>query len=327
MLHALDSVYQAAKAYDKAIPSWPKLAKLQEQKVDSKAQAGALRVINKDGMVSNVALKSKGFVVGVQIENVEGVVYEITNLTDDQKVIKAKKIKDDGDDDEDVVEIIRTDLLSSYVINKDTKVVLVLGYASPAENKAFMISCIEGQLKHIMLTDFCKASNPEKHITLQKSPETAAIVQKKFAVGLLKLTPLTNCVVVDEKELDEPYICLGNIEVLGNVYIKSGNTPLKSLKEGNKKAMDEAIISKFFIVKSCETSDQRVANCGYVLNDIKLNLGTEKVTLRMPCIVNTKALQAEDHIVVSTPDEVVEPVRKIAKTAAKGKAKTRAKRT
>ena len=57
---------------------------------------------------------------------------------------------------------------------------------------------------------------------------------------------------------------LGNIEVLGNVYIKSGNTPLKSLKEGNKKAMWEANVSKFFVVKSCETNNQRVANCGYV---------------------------------------------------------------
>ena len=72
------------------------------------------------------------------------------------------------------------------------------------------------------------------------------------------------------------------------------------------------------------TRELRIAD---TLNEIKLNLGTGKGTLRMPCIVNTKALQDEDHIVLSTPGEVVEPVRKIAKTAAKGKAKTRAKRT
>ena len=162
LLHAMDSVYQPAKAYDNAIPSWPKLAKLQQQKVDSKA--GALRIINKDGMVSNFALKIKGFVVGVQIKNEQGV-YEIANLTDNQEVIKAKKIKDECDDD-DVVDIVRTDLLSKKVINKDTKAVLVLGCTGPAENKVFVISCIKGQLKHIVMTDLCKASNPEKHITL-----------------------------------------------------------------------------------------------------------------------------------------------------------------
>ena len=72
--------------------------------------------------------------------------------------------------------------------------------------------------------------------------------------------------------------------------------------------MEEAIVSKFFVAKSCQTVDPRVANCGYVLNEIIVNLGTEKVTLRMPCIVNTKALKDEDRIVVSTPDEAVEPV-------------------
>ena len=135
MLHALDSVYQAAKAYDKAIPSWPKLAKLHEQKAE--VQSGSLRIIRKDGIAPNSTLEAKGFVVDVQIKNEQGV-YEITSMMDNLKMITAKKIKDDdAEDAPELVDIVRTDLLSTYSIHEMKKVVHVAGYPSPSNHIFF----------------------------------------------------------------------------------------------------------------------------------------------------------------------------------------------
>ena len=62
---------------------------------------------------------------------------------------------------------------------------------------------------------------------------------------------------------------------------------------------------------------------------MKLRSNWAQRTLNMPYIVNTEALKDEDHIVVPTPDEVIDPVRKMAKTGtgARVMAKSKSKST
>ena len=56
---------------------------------------------------------------------------------------------------------------------------------------------------------------------------------------------------------------------------------------------DNFFISKFWLaIKSCSTTDPRVANCEiqYVGNDVKI--GHEKLPIKVPIIVNTKTMDA-----------------------------------
>ena len=100
-------------------------------------------------------------------------------------------------------------------------------------------SIIEGQVKQAMLAELTKASNADKHCTVQTSPQLALISNKAFAVGAFKLTVL----VVDEKFLDDPWMSLGDADV-GNVYIRSGNTHFKVMQVGSK-APETGFVSNF----------------------------------------------------------------------------------
>ena len=94
-----------------------------------------------------------------------------------------------------------------------------------------------------MLAEFTKASNADKHCTVQTSPQLALISNKAFAVGAFKLFPLTTVVVVDEKILDDPWMSHGEAD-LGNVYIRSGNTHFKVMQVGSK-ALETGFVSHF----------------------------------------------------------------------------------
>ena len=105
--------------------------------------------------------------------------------------------------------IHRTDLLSNYNFFTAHKLEFLSGYPNPAEQKQLLRSIIEGQVKQAMLAELTKASNADKHCTVQTSPQLALISNKAFAVGAFKLFPLKTVVVVDEKILDDPWMSLG----------------------------------------------------------------------------------------------------------------------
>ena len=317
LLHALDACYLNAKSVDSSIPEWPRLAPLREQK-DKIGPNGGLRAIYRDGRVPDDIIKSKGFEVGVQITNQKDV-YQIVSLMGNMTTVQVKQIVDDNvdahakgrkkkeklEDQGELIEIARNELLSAYSVYIAPKLELITGIPAPSANKAFMNAIIEGQVKTAMLAEFYKAGNATQHVTIQKSPELAAVATKKFAVGSFKVVALTNNVMISETELEAPWFHMGN-----NVYIKGSNTAIKDAALKPK----SSFLSTFYVIKSVETTDPRIANCEYNTIDIKINLGSEKVLLKLPIIVNTKAIKDEDHIVVVT-EEVVEPPKKMAKAA------------
>ena len=319
LLHALEACYVNAKSVDPSIPEWPKLAPLREQK-DKISRTGGLRAIYRDGRVPDDIIKSKGFEVGVQITNQKDV-YEIVSLMGNMTTVQVKQIVDDNvkgskkkdADQGEMIEIARNELLSAYSVYNAPKVEFVTGIPAPTTSKAFMNAIIEGQVKAAMLAEFSKAGNAEQHVIIQKLPELAAVATKKFAVGSFKIIAVTNNVIVSKTELNEPWFHMGN-----NVYMKSSNTQIKDASTNP----NSSFLSKFYAIKNVETTDPRIANCEYSVIDIKINMGSEKVMLKLPIIVNTKAIKDEDHILVVTADEVAEPPKKMAKTAtAKGVAK------
>ena len=326
MLHVIDSVYEMAIKADTALPAWPKLAELREQRAKTvTSMKGSLRTVSTDGTIPDAVLKEKGFDVGVQVFVDSNVIWEITKLVGDQKVVELKSVKEAEvqktskasakTKQGNVVEIHRADLLSNYKVFIAHKLEFLSDYPNPAEHKQLLRSIIEGQVKQAMLAEFTKASNAHKHCTVQTSPQLALTCNKAFAVGAFKLFPLTTVVVVDEKILDDPWMSLGEAD-LGNVYIRSGNTHFKIMQEGSK-ALQTGFVSHFFVAKATEVADTRAANCTYNYNEITVAVGQQKLKLKLPVIVNSVALKGGGKIIVSTADKIQMPPRKVQKTEAK----------
>ena len=321
-MHVLDSVYEMAKTMDAKIPIWPKLAAIREQSSAKPGKRGGLKTVNTDGTIGDDELKAQGYDVGTIIKSSSGCLYKITILRADLKSVEAVPKDDDEGiaDDSKHVDIRRTDLISSYTIYTPPKIELITSYPCPTANKALRKSILEGQVKQAMMLEFSKATNAEKHTTLQKSPFSGVIVNKSFGTGNFKLFPMTNIVVIDEHELDEPWIKLGSTDD-GNVYIKSGNSSIKQMTDKDSK-MATVFISKFFFAQS--TPDQRLANCELTMHEISVAVGQTKLKLDIPVMTNIKPLKDEDEIKVLTVGTGERPAKK-AKVVPKPKAKNKAK--
>jgi hypothetical protein len=274
-----------------------------------------------DGTIGDPELKARGYAVGTMIRSSSGSIYKITRLVADLKSVETMLTDDQGvaaEGGPKPVEIRRTDLISNYTIYMPPKMELLTSYPCPSENKTLRKSIIEGQVKQAMMLEFAKANNAENHTTLQKFPVSGVVVNKTFGVGKFHLVPLTTTVVIDDHELDDPWVKIGT-SAEGNIFIKSCNTAIKQMTDKDPKMMASAFMSKFFMAQS--TPDHRLANCEMSSHEVTISVGQVKATLELPMIINTKALKDEDVVMVLTAD--VEPSAKKAKIApkAKGKAK------
>lgn len=320
-LHALESVYEMAKTMDPKIPVWPRLAAIRGESSAKPGRRGGLQQINLDGTIGDPELKARGYDVGTLVRSSSGSIYKITRLVADLKSVETMLTDDQGvaaEGGPKPVEILRTDLVSNYTIYMPPKMELLTSHPCPSANKTLRKSIIEGQVKQAMMLEFAKANNAEKHTTLQKYPVTGVVVNKSFGIGKFHLVPLTTTVVIDEYELDEPWIKLGSIDD-GNVYMKSCNSAIKQMTDRDPKTMANAFVSKFFMVQS--TPDHRLANCEMAAHEITISIGQAKVSLELPLIINTKALKDEELVKVLTVE--VEPSAKRAKVSPKAKGKTK----
>lgn len=319
LLHALNSVYDLAKGLDALLPSWNLLQKVRDSP-QQEIPAGALRQIAMDGSgrIQDTELAAQGFKVGTcvrQLKDDSDIHFEITSLGSNEVVVHARRSSDS-----EIVEIKRSDLLSTYIV-KDVKQTLVVeGCPSPANNKSILRAVLEGQLKNAMLLEFHKSSNCEEQCDLRLSPNLAVLAKRKWNAGAFKLIPLTHTVAVtdEDKLLPEPWISIGHASDLGNVYIKGSNTLLRTLVTDD--VVKTAFVSKFFILRSAQVSDQRVANCEYSTVELKISVASRKYSVDLPVIVSNKVIKEGDPIVVAKPS-IPEPAPQKVPRLAKAKSK------
>ena len=110
-----------------------------------------------DGTIPDAVLKEKGFDVGVQVFVDSNVIWEITKLVGDQKVVELKRVNEAEVNEtnqaatktkkQEVVQIQRTDLLSKHKVFIAPKLEFLSGYPNPAEQKQLLRTIIEGHVK------------------------------------------------------------------------------------------------------------------------------------------------------------------------------------
>ena len=299
LLHALNSSYEIAKGLDALLPSWNLLQKVRKDTTEQETPVGALRqmAIDGHGRFQDGELARQGFKVGTCVVPQKtahgGIHFEITSLGSNEVVVHARRSSD-----LELVEIKRTDLLSTYRIIDIKQIWVVEGYPSPAHNKSFLRSVFQGQLQNAILLEFNKSSNCDEQCSLRLSPTIAVVGTKKWSAGAFKLIPLTHIVTVtdEHKLLPEPFVSLGHASDLGNVYMKNSNTLLRSLEHDD--VLKTAFISKFFILRAGQVSDQRIANCEYSTVELKVSVASRKYSVELPVIINNKVIKEGDPIVV-----------------------------
>ena len=94
------------------------------------------------------------------------------------------------------------------------------------------------------------------------------------------------------------------------IFIKSCNSSCRKEDFGKDKD-DNFFMSKFWVaIKSSSTTDARIANCEIQHADHEIKVASEKLSISVPVIVNTKDMDAGTVIKVLVESKSEEPVFK-----------------
>ena len=140
---------------------------------------------------------------------------------------------------------------------------------------------------------------------------------QKITAGRLKLYPLTNSVTIVAGSHDYTgYMSIGQTNIChakpveATIFIKSCNS--SGRKEDFVKDQDVTFfMSKFWVaIKSNTTTDARIANCEIQHVDHDIKVASEKLSIKVPVIVNTRDMDADTVIKVLVESKSEESVLK-----------------
>ncbi len=159
------------------------------------------------------------------------------------------------------------------------------------------------------------------------------VAAKDFKVGVLKLHPVTNMVVVAKTfEENATSHFLGEFTDAYKIFLKGSNA-LPAGKEKSEPNQRSLFVSKFFCVR--QSHDQNIVNCELRTKDVEVLVGTAKYQLALPFLTNTKDIASEVELVYLSNS--IEPVQKkprlsddgdaVPKAAPKGKGSSKSSKT
>ena len=82
--------------------------------------------------------------------------------------------------------------------------------------------------------------------------------------------------------------------------MKNANT---NLVNSTEKARKDAFVSTFWILNKLKTDDARKAHCELTDMSVNVAVGQEKISITLPTITNSKALEPLDALVLLSMDE------------------------
>jgi hypothetical protein len=177
--------------------------------------------------------------------------------------------------------------------------------ANPADTFDLLSDMYKGLVKCALLASF-KASS-EEHLIIHRKPDQTVTVSKNFAVGSLKVVAVSNNVMVSRQDtitqVAANVACLGRlfnhkgVEVHGFVKqclqwpAKSGPTGCA----GGPKASG-AVLAAYWAVRPSPDKDE--CNVEKTEREITVKVASETCCIKVPFMVNTKALKSGDELVV-----------------------------
>lgn len=313
------SVFTEAKTIDPKLPSMPELEAV--SKLAAKNTPASARDLVNIGTVEDHILESKGYTIGVIIQNKDNNKFKISCLNSDLKHITVFPYEDGAEETEkDMKTIARTDL-ALYKVEAPLVLKEYNDIPDAADNVSLVKTIVQGVVAQALLKEF--AGSAEKHNVLtghvrisQLNQTLVVTVKKKFAESKMVLIPLTSMVSVSEQtsiRQNEGKITIGSVQISGktfNIGLKSVNTHLVNSTE---KARKDAFVSTFWILDKYKTDDARKANCELTNVPVTVTVGQEKIILTLPTITNSKALVPLDELVLLSMDES-EPAKKKRKS-------------
>lgn len=167
------------------------------------------------------------------------------------------------------------------------------------DNLDFKGSIMIGEIKSKLAIEVKKTN--ESDMRLQTHPSVAVVSSKQFNPGAMKLLAISNAIIVanDKSAMlrSAPYILFSGDNF--SIYMKSSNDSLSS-----KSSQDTHLCSMFWHTGS--SFDQGSVNCQLSEKDFVISVLGEKMTIKIPMIVNTKPIKAGDTIKYLKKSEVAE---------------------
>ena len=157
---------------------------------------------------------------------------------------------------------------------------------------------VESAVKLYLATLFANgAYNAEEHCDVLWSTSVFMKLKKKLTAGRLKLYPITSSVpIVAGSHTVSGHMPIGTTRlgkakpVDHTIFIRNANS-IGKREDFVKDHDDNFFISKFWLaIKSCSTTDPRVANCEIQYVDHEIKVACEKLQIKVPIIVNTKTM-------------------------------------
>ena len=290
------AVMDEAKTLYPSMPEMPMFKALaQDEKVKRiSSRANLLAKTPKDGCIANEVLIAKGIVPGAELEEKFGDkrTLKIVALSGDEQTILCQI----GEDASTLhYSVARADL-HNYTLIKMQSIVSLGKMVSPlyVMHKVLVESAVKLYLAALFANG---AYNAEEHCDVLWSTSVFMKLKKKLTAGRLKLYPITSSVpIVPGSHTISGYMPIGQTRlgkakpVDATIFIKSANSNGKR-EDFVKDHDDNFFISKFWLaIKSCSTTDPRVANCEIQYVDHEIKIGCEKLPIKVPIIVNTKTM-------------------------------------
>ena len=189
-----------------------------------------------------------------------------------------------------------------------------------------------GLIKSALRQEFIKNSM-DMHCKVFKQPRVMVKVTKNFEKGNFTLVALSNSVsVMPSQKAKETSKAIsigqcfthtkGEVAMLG--MVKSHLTfPSKTLKTDVAVKVNDGFLVAFWAC--AEHFDANKANCIRKFHDVSVSIGTMTKKIKVPVIVNTKALKAGDEVIIQKVQADSEDEEPVAKKPRKGKGKGRGK--
>lgn len=167
--------------------------------------------------------------------------------------------------------------------------------------------CAKGEVARRMLELEQQHEKILEHVTLKISPVKGVVVNKGFKAGKFILTPATQKIVTFKEGLQGQ--SLGKIRDVSLMVLPMFTAPSKD-KEGNYKLF----VSPFWLVKRVDKPEHANAEIKPVFESDTVNN-----SVKIPCLVNTVDLNADDEVKVFQKQKVsrsMEPLTPVTAGAA-----------
>ena len=315
------SVFTEAKNIDPKLPSMPELEAV--SKLAAKKTPASAKGLVEIGIVEDHILESKGYRIGVIIQNKAKKKFKISCMNSDLKHITVFPYEGEDEDEDEAKEteetekemqtIARTDLVS-YQVEAPSVHLQYDDIPDVTKNVSLVKTIVQGVVAQALLKEF--NGSAEKHNVLtghvrisQKNQTLVVTVRKKFAESKMVLVPLTSLVIVSENKSDKGPKDLGKMFAIGSFETsgKTFNIGLRSvnsnLVNSTDKARKDAFVSAFWILDKLKTDDARKANCRLTNQQVTVTVGQEKIILTLPTITNSTALEPDNELVLLSKDE------------------------